>query len=541
LGTRGYIYDDRRRIQTWTEDLNPDRRLGPPSADQNNWVIGRQVSEWGDFDVDGEEDDMRIKWLTKLGDSTWDAALNKTYMNVRPLLASKPDSLAWQILTSSCGAMLTGWLDYVRWVDQPLADEDSLIPAPGVPEPTALGLLALGGLALLRRRRRKATRRIVAGMMVFVLVGMGAGASRAEDVRATYGWEGNTLPSAAGWTDDAGNSLESLMSVVTTPDLQSAVTWSGVMAHERIYMDPAAIPGLPLGGAGELTIEVRHALLLPDGGQYYSDLIGFQPRLAGNLMYYWWPAGMYSDFGPNRVTTKARIFDRGGPWNAGETPTGECWGGWNGRNWIYDPYPGGNRGAPSTDGNAWITSRLSWTWEDWDFGGVNNDIHFKLRMKPGDGIFDGADPPNLLAEWNTVYEQIAYNALTITADQALWEIHSHSNGKQFTGWIDYVRWVDQYLEDEDILLPLASQLPGDANEDGCVDLLDLDILGQHYGQSGGWSEGDFSNDGTVNLVDLDILGAHYGECQNGGAVPEPATFTLLALGGLSALVRRRKQ
>ena len=56
-----------------------------------------------------------------------------------------------------------------------------------------------------------------------------------------------------------------------------------------------------------------------------------------------------------------------------------------------------------------------------------------------------------------------------------------------------------------------------------------------------WSEGDFNGDGAVDLLDLDILGQNYGESLGGG-VPEPATLGLLAVGGLAVnRAIRRKQ
>lgn len=69
-------------------------------------------------------------------------------------------------------------------------------------------------------------------------------------------------------------------------------------------------------------------------------------------------------------------------------------------------------------------------------------------------------------------------------------------------------WDDGYALSE---LALNTPLPGDANKDGVVDLLDLDILGTNFGSSpAGFMDGDFNGDGTVDLLDLDILGSNFG-------------------------------
>ena len=51
----------------------------------------------------------------------------------------------------------------------------------------------------------------------------------------------------------------------------------------------------------------------------------------------------------------------------------------------------------------------------------------------------------------------------------------------------------------------AVGLPGDVNNDGQVNLIDLDILGANFGSSGvGPSGGDLNSDGVVDLLDLDL-------------------------------------
>jgi hypothetical protein len=60
------------------------------------------------------------------------------------------------------------------------------------------------------------------------------------------------------------------------------------------------------------------------------------------------------------------------------------------------------------------------------------------------------------------------------------------------------------------IIPLAG--PGDANDDGKVDVSDLGILAANYGRTSGatWGQGDFNGDGKVDVSDLGILAAHYG-------------------------------
>ena len=65
-------------------------------------------------------------------------------------------------------------------------------------------------------------------------------------------------------------------------------------------------------------------------------------------------------------------------------------------------------------------------------------------------------------------------------------------------------------------------LPGDANLDGRVDVLDLAILAANYRKhvTGGWLQGDFNNDGVVDVEDLALLAANYRHSLASDVVPD---------------------
>ena len=83
--------------------------------------------------------------------------------------------------------------------------------------------------------------------------------------------------------------------------------------------------------------------------------------------------------------------------------------------------------------------------------------------------------------------------------------------------------------------------PGDASGNNTVDLTDLGALSANWNQTGKtWVNGDFTGDGSVTLLDLGILAANWNwSVPSPSPVPEPASASLLALGALGFLRRRK--
>ena len=67
---------------------------------------------------------------------------------------------------------------------------------------------------------------------------------------------------------------------------------------------------------------------------------------------------------------------------------------------------------------------------------------------------------------------------------------------------------------------LPPPLP-DVNADGCIDVLDVILVGQHFGETGepGWMPEDVNQNGAVNVVDIVLILAQFGQGSCPGGSP----------------------
>jgi hypothetical protein len=168
---------------------------------------------------------------------------------------------------------------------------------------------------------------------------------------------------------------------------------------------------------------------------------------------------------------------------------------------------------------------------DFPTGGPNPEATIRNQIIAGRGNTD------LIGSWN---------GQGITSSEAAADPSSISVGYAVNGDLPlgaYTNFRGENVDATSILI--RGTRIGDVNLDGVVNDDDVTIVSATYGQTTGatWALGDLTYDGAVNDDDITLLGALYdpsapplGGAPAGGvaAVPEPASWLMLTLGGIGA-------
>ncbi len=250
------------------------------------------------------------------------------------------------------------------------------------------------------------------------------------------------------------------------------------------------------------------AMGINDGGQIVGTagdaVVLWEDGNITPIGYYWWPNGI----------------------NSGGQVIGEV---------VVDSYvsdgkyyPGGTKAALWTDGHLEVIHTL---------GGADSYPY---------GINDAGHVVGLSATvWST------WGAFLWTSYSGMVDLNDLID--PFSGWLldsaydisNDGRIVGQGVNPQGFLrgfLLTPVRTLGDVDLSGLVDDNDLSLLLANWSIGDEWGEGDLNDDGTVDDDDLSLLLANWGAGSSPApeAVPEPATLSLLILGGYGLILRRRK-
>ena len=163
---------------------------------------------------------------------------------------------------------------------------------------------------------------------------------------------------------------------------------------------------------------------------------------------------------------------------------------------------------------------------------------------PGGGATGTFSVPVNLDQPNQICESLYTRAAVGCGSYSLYDFGTNGAASNFGATIQVVGLTDasgnpitNFTMSSESGHDYVRHIPGDINGDGLVDVADYNIWAANIGATGQpWSQGDLNGDGLVDVADYNIWAANVG---NIASTPEPATLSLLVLGGLAMLKRRK--
>jgi hypothetical protein len=196
---------------------------------------------------------------------------------------------------------------------------------------------------------------------------------------------------------------------------------------------------------------------------------------------------------------------------------------------TVDDMPNGGSGGPSVNGDATWTHQFRpgdpWTTPGGDFVAQAS----ATTNVPSFGSVTWASSASLVADVQGWIDNPASNFgwLIKDAENLTRTARRFSSSENSTS-------ANRPLLTIDFTVP-PSRTPGDINNDGTVDRVDVALLSSNYGTTttaNNFDLGDFSGDGIVGVADLAILQRNFSglPAPSSTAVPEPCSLVTTAIG-----------
>ena len=135
-------------------------------------------------------------------------------------------------------------------------------------------------------------------------------------------------------------------------------------------------------------------------------------------------------------------------------------------------------------------SSIAETGENLTFTITATDPNNDSLIYSASNLPDGAsfDPDTQTFSWTPRYDQAG-----------IYTVHFEVSDGELTDAEDVTITVVQTNEDWDV------------NGDGAANVLDMVLIGQHWGETGltGWIREDANEDGTINVLDMIVIGQHW--------------------------------